>query len=112
MDEGHDSGNDEDHGHGGMEQFPPTSGEHHDAELEHTRRDRDEAEQNGNRAYGRVVETQHDQRNQHPAQSCQQPQPPGPKDTSERVLCSRDRHGNPPLDRRQSGYIAAHRERQ
>jgi hypothetical protein len=32
MDEGHDSGNDEDHGHGGVEQFPPTSGEDHDAE--------------------------------------------------------------------------------
>jgi hypothetical protein len=45
MDEGHDSGNDEDHGHGGVEQFPPTSGEDHDAELEHTRRDCDEHEQ-------------------------------------------------------------------
>src|SRR5438094_205105 len=49
-------------------------------------RDRDDAEQDRDRVDGRVVEAQHDQRDDHPRDTDEQEEPPGRQQASERAL--------------------------
>ena len=94
MDERDDAGGDEDDRQDTVEQLPPAAGEDRRHELEQPGRDCDDAEQDRDRVHRRVVEAQHDQRDDSPGDTEDQEEPPGWQQTPERALGRRGDHGH------------------